>query len=78
MMKSMVYLRLAVIVFIVALAITLSVAPSLFPGAPNVRVPVIVGLVLLAALNGLRLSRSWAARSRERQLDEIPKKPLGL
>jgi regulator of sirC expression with transglutaminase-like and TPR domain len=78
MMKSMMYLRLAVTVFIVALAIALSVAPSLFPGAQNVRVPVIVGLVLLAALNGLRLSRSWAARSRERQLDEIPKKPLGL
>jgi hypothetical protein len=78
MMKSMVYLRLAVIVLIVALAIALSVAPSLFPGAPNVRVPVIAGLVLLAALNGLRLSRFWAARNRQRQIDEIPKKPLGL
>ncbi len=78
MMKSMMPLRLAVILLILGLAIALLADPHLFPGAPNGRVPVVVGLLLLAALNGMRLSRSWAARNRQRQLDEIPKKPLGL
>jgi hypothetical protein len=77
-MESMMLLRLAVVLIILGLAVSLVIDPRLFPGSPNVRVPAVIGLVLLAALNGLRLSRSWAARIRQRQLDEIPKKPLGL
>lgn len=71
-------LRLVIILLILILAIALLISPRLFPGAPNVRIPVIIGLFLLGALNVMRLSRSWAARNRQRQLDEIPKRPLGL
>lgn len=77
-MGSMMLLRLVVILIILGLALALVVAPNLFPAAPNARIPVVVGLVLLAALNLLRLSRAWQAQRRAHILEEIPKKPLGL
>jgi uncharacterized membrane protein len=78
MMGPMMLLRLVIILIILGLAVTLLVAPNLFPAARNARIPVVVGLVLLAALNLLRLSRAWQAHRRVHMLDEIPKKPLGL
>ncbi len=71
-------LRLAIALLTVTLAIALLVEPGLFPGAPEGRVPVIVGLVLLAALNFMRLSRTRQAQRRMKVMDQIPKKPLGL
>jgi uncharacterized integral membrane protein len=73
-----VLLRLTVILLLLALAVALVVDPGLFPGARNYRFPVIVGLILLAALNGVRLARAWQMQTRERRLQQIPKKPLGL
>ena len=71
-------LRLTVILVPLALAIALLIDPGVFPGARNYRFPIIVGLILLAALNGVRLARSWQIETRERRLQQIPKKPLGL
>ena len=71
-------LRLTVILLLLALVVALVVDPGLFPGARNYRFPVIVGLILLAALNGVRLARAWQMATRERRLQQIPKKPLGL
>ena len=78
MIGPMMLLRLVIIVIIMGLALALVVAPNLFPAARNARIPVVVGLVLLAALNLLRLSRVWQAQRRAHMLEEIPKKPLGL
>lgn len=78
MMDSMVLLRLAIILLTLALAIALLIDPGLFPGAPNLRVPVVIGLILLAALNFLRFSRARQTQTREQMLKQIPKKPLGL
>ena len=74
----MLLLRLTVILIPLALALALVIDPSLFPGARNYRFPVVVGLILLAALNGVRLTRAWQIETRERRLQQIPKKPLGL
>ena len=71
-------LRLTVILIPLALAIALLIDSSLFPGARNYRIPVVVGLVLLAALNAVRLARARQIETRERRLQQIPKKPLGL
>lgn len=71
-------LRLTVILIPIALAIALLVNPATFPGARAYRVPIIVGLLLLSALNALRLARARQIETRERRLREIPKKPLGL
>jgi len=74
----MLLLRLTVILIPLALAIALLIDPGLFPGARNYRGPITVGLVLLAALNALRLARAWQIETREQRLQQIPKKPLGL
>jgi hypothetical protein len=71
-------LRLTVILLPSTLAIALLIDPGLFPGAQRYRVPITVGLVLLAALNAVRLARAWQIETRERRLQQIPKKPLGL
>jgi hypothetical protein len=78
MMDSMMLLRLAIILLTLALAIILLIAPGRFPGAPNLRVPVVIGLILLAALNFLRFARARQTQTREQMLKQIPKKPLGL
>ena len=74
----MLLLRLTVILIPLTLALALVIDPGLFPNARNYRFPVIVGLVLLAALNAVRLARAWQIETRERRLQQIPKKPLGL
>ena len=76
--NSMLLFRVALIGITAGFAIALMVDPALFPGAPNGRVPVIIGLLLLAALNYLRLIRSRQALRRQAMMDEVPKKPLGL
>ena len=70
--------RLIIIVITAGFAIALLVAPRLFPGAPNLRIPVVIGLLLLAALNFLRYSRARQAMTRDQRLQQVPKKPLGL
>jgi len=75
---SMLVFRIAFILITAGFAVALMVDPALFPGAPNGRVPVIIGLLLLAALNYLRLIRSRQAQRRQAMMDQIPKKPLGL
>lgn len=77
-MDTMTLFRLATILICAGFAIALMVDPALFPGAPSGRVPVIVGLFLLAALNYLRFIRSRQAQRRQAMMDQIPKKPLGL
>ncbi len=77
MMDAMVF-RLAIVLLTLALAIALLIDPRLFPGAPNGRVPVVIGLALLAALNFMRLSRARQAQRRAEVMGRIPKKPLGL
>jgi hypothetical protein len=74
----MLLLRVTVILLPLALAITLLIDPGLFPGARNYRIPITVGLVLLSALNAVRLARAWQIETREERLQRIPKKPLGL
>lgn len=74
----MLLLRLTVILLPLTLAVALLIDPGLFPGARTYRFPITVGLVLLAALNGVRLARAWQIETRERRLQQIPKKPLGL
>lgn len=74
----MLLLRLTVILIPVALVIVLLVDPDVFPGARDHRVPIVVGLVLLSALNALRMARAWSIETREKRLQGIPKKPLGL
>lgn len=74
----MLLLRLTVILVPLALAILLLIDPGLFPGARTYRTPIIAGLVLLAALNAARLSRAWLNETRERRMQRIPKRPLGL
>ena len=74
----MLLLRLTVILIPLALAIAILVDAGLFHGARYYRVPVVVGLVLLAALNALRLARAWQTQTRDERLRQIPKKPLGL
>ncbi len=74
----MVLVRLTVILIPLALAVAPLIDPSLFPGARNYRVPIVVGLVLLAALNALRLARARQIETRDQRLQQIPKKPLGL
>lgn len=71
-------LRLTVILIPLALAIALLIDPGMFPGARSYRGPIMVGLVLLAALNAVRLARAWQIETRDRRLQQIPKKPLGL
>jgi hypothetical protein len=70
--------RIAIILITLGFAIALIVDPRLFPGAPSGRIPVIIGLFLLAALNYLRLIRARQAQQRQHMIDEVPKKPLGL
>lgn len=77
-MESMLLLRLTLILVVFGAAIAFLADPSLFPGAPSGRVPVVIGLFLLGALNLLRLSRSWQVQRRAHMLDDVPKKPLGL
>ena len=74
----MLLLRLTVILIPLALAIALYLDPAIFPGARNYPGPIIAGLVLLAALNGVRFARVWQVETREERLRRIPKKPLGL
>ena len=74
----MLLLRLMVVLIPLALAVALFIDPTLFPGAMRYRTPVTVGLVLLAALNALRLARVWQIETREERMRQIPKKPLGL
>lgn len=74
----MLLLRLTAVLIPLALAIALVIDPGLFPGAHNYRVPIVIGLVLLAALNAVRLARAWQVETREERMRRIPKKPLGL
>jgi hypothetical protein len=78
MMETMTLFRIAIIVICAGFAVALMIRPALFPGAPSGRVPVIIGLLLLAALNYLRFVRSRQAQRRQALMDQIPKKPLGL
>ena len=74
----MLLLRLTVILIPIAVALLLLIDPDVFPGARAHRVPIVVGLTLLSALQALRLGRAWSAGTREKRLQQIPKKPLGL
>ena len=74
----MLLLRLTIILIPVALAIALYFDPGIFPNARNYRTPIVVGLVLLAALNGMRLARVRQIETRQDRLRQVPKKPLGL
>lgn len=74
----MLLLRLTVILIPLALAIAVFVDPAIFPNARNYRVPIMVGLVLLAALNATRLARTWQIETRDERMRKVPKKPLGL
>ena len=71
-------LKIGIVVLSLGFAIALFVSPSLMPGARGSRVPVAVGLVLLALVNLVRIGRERQIRGREARLAKVPKKPLGL